>query len=68
MNTTENNMTPVTEQILIELGFTLEGNRWIHEKGTFIYTNKIPTGLKSLVDTMTGTAFKKGLNSRKNDI
>ena len=61
-------MTLVTDDILKELGFKLEGNRWIHDKGTFIYKNKIPNTLKELVDIMTGTAYKKALNMIKHDI
>lgn len=57
-------MTLVTEEILTELGFTLQGNRWLHEKGTFIYINKIPRYLKDLVDIMTGTAYKKALTTK----
>lgn len=57
-------MTIVSNEILEELGFKLEGNRWLHEKGTFIYVNKIPSSLKELVDIMTGTAYKKALNSK----
>lgn len=49
----------VTEEILTELGFRLEANKWVHKKGTFIYTNKIPESLGQLVDILTGTAFKK---------
>ena len=52
-------MTEVTEERLIELGFKLDGNKWVHEKGTFIYLNKVPSTLKELVDIMTGTAYKK---------
>jgi hypothetical protein len=58
-------MTAVDDEILKELGFRIEGNRWTHEKGTFIYVNKLPSSLKALVDIMTGTAYKKGLNDRK---
>lgn len=57
-------MIKVNEEILKHLGFKLDGNRWLHDKGTFIYTNKLPESLKELVDIMTGTAYKKGLNSK----
>lgn len=57
-------MIKVDEKVLEHLGFKLDGNRWLHEKGTFIYTNKLPQTLKELVDIMTGTAYKKGLNSK----
>lgn len=53
--------TKVTDGILKELGFTLEGNRWVHEKGCFIYINKLPHKLKELVEILTGTAYKKAL-------
>ena len=52
-------MTIVTDEILEELGFKLEANRWIHEKGSFIYVNKVPRHLKDLVSILTGTAFRK---------
>lgn len=61
-------MTKVDEEILKELGFKKEGNRWIHDKGTFIYINKIPSTLVELVNIMTGTAYKKALNKTNNDV
>lgn len=57
-------MTQINEEILKELGFKLDGNRWLHEKGTFIYINKMPSTLKELVDILTGTAYKRGVNSK----
>lgn len=57
----------VTDKILRHLGFKLEGNRWLHEKGMFIYLNKVPSTLKELFDIATGTAFKIGFNKAKND-
>lgn len=51
--------TKVNDELLIELGFRLETNKWVHEKGTFIYVNKLPDTLKELVDILTGTAYKK---------
>ena len=54
MNTTE----------LEQIGFTLEGNKWVHKKGTFIYSNKIENyTLDEIVDILTGTAYKKGLSN-----
>ena len=52
-------ITQVDEDVLKELGFSLQGNRWVHEKGTFIYTDKLPKTLKELVDILTGTAYRK---------
>lgn len=60
-------MIKVTEKLLTYLGFTLKKNMWIHEKGIFIYTNKLPDELKDLVNTMTGSAFKKGEQKAKNE-
>ncbi len=54
-------MTEVTEETMKELGFTLQLNKWVHEKGTFIYINKVPSTLKEVVDILTGTAYKKAL-------
>jgi hypothetical protein len=58
-------MTKVTDNIMKELGFKLDGNRWLHEKGTFIYLNKVPSTLKGLFDISTGTAYKIGFNKAK---
>lgn len=57
--------TPITDRILVELGWRLEGNKWIHFKGAFIYSNKLPKTLVELVDIMTGTAYKIGNNNCK---
>lgn len=53
-------MTAVTEEILEELKWKLVGNKWIHEKGMFIYADKMPKTLSELVGIMTGTAYRKG--------
>jgi len=58
-------MTRVTDEILKELGFVEKGNKWEHPKGTFIYKDKVPEFLAPLVNTMTGTAFKKGRASNE---
>lgn len=62
---TANNDIQVTDEIMLHLGFKLEGNRWLHEKGTFIYVNKLPETLKGLFDIATGTAYKIGYNKAK---
>lgn len=56
-------VTLVTPEILEELGFLKTETGWQHEKGMFIYDNKIPSTLKVLVSIMTGTAYRKGQNS-----
>lgn len=53
-------MTKVTKEILEELKWKEVGNKWIHEKGVFIYSNKLPEELSDLIIIMTGTAFRKG--------
>lgn len=53
-------MQLVTEELLIEYGFTLQGNKWVHEKGTFIYSNNLPENMVDVVKILTGTAYKKG--------
>ena len=55
----------ITLEILTELGWKLDGNKWVHERGTYIYVNKMPESLKSLVDIMTGTSFKMGKSNCK---
>lgn len=56
----QNTMTKVTTEILEELKWKEVGNKWIHEKGIFIYSDKIPESLFELVSIMTGTAYRKG--------
>lgn len=53
-------MIRVNDELLRYLEFRLEGNKWVHVKGMFIYTNKIPDDLLSLVRIMNGNAFKLG--------
>lgn len=54
-------MEKITTEQLENLKFRLEGNRWVHEKGTYIYANKMDTyTLNDVVNILTGTAFKKG--------
>lgn len=56
-------MNKVTDIQLISIGFKLEGNRWVHKKGTYIYTNKMSEyTLEQVVDILTGTAYKLGQN------
>lgn len=55
-------MKKITTEDLEAIGFTLQDNKWVHKKGTFIYANKIENyTLNEIVDILTGTAFKKGL-------
>ena len=60
----------VTDEIMEYLGFVKKENRWFHFKGEkptglMIYENNVPEELLSLVNTMTGTAYKKGKETAK---
>ena len=57
----------LSDEILVECGFTEEEILWRHEKGNYIYKNRLPDTLKDLVKILTGSAFNKGLKICKED-